>query len=491
MLNPSLPVSRLVNVTVSLSPTAAQAQNLSTLLILGNSTVIDVVSRMRSYSTLTQVATDFGTNAPEYLAASLWFAQNPQPTSLLVGRWAQTASSGQLFGGTLASTVLATLQGIANGGINFTVDGVAKNLAALNFTAIVNLNGAATVINAVLTGAICTYDAVNNRFFVTSNTTGAASIVAFATAGAGTDISNTLAMRSTSSGAYQANGIVAETALVASTLFDTNFGQLWYALTVLGASDADHQAVAGFIEATTTYHFYGVSTQSAGVLSAVSTTDIAYLLSQLKYNRTAVQYSSSSPYSVVSMLARILTVDYAGSNTALTLFYKQEPSVTAETLTNTQITALEAKNCNVLVSYNNNTSIIEPGVCVSGNYVDTVIGSAAFAVAIQTAVFNLLYLSPNKIPQTDSGTHIIVTTIEQVCTQFVNDGLLAAGTWTSAGFGSLNQNDFLPKGYYVFAPPVARQSVSDRAKRISVPIQIAAKLAGAVHSVNLSVIVNA
>jgi hypothetical protein len=73
----------------------------------------------------------------------------------------------------------------------------------------------------------------------------------------------------------------------------------------------------------------------------------------------------------------------------------------------------------------------------------------------------------------------------------VNDGLLAAGTWTSAGFGSLNQNDFLPKGYYVFAPPVARQSVSDRAKRISVPIQIAAKLAGAVHSVNLSVIVNA
>jgi hypothetical protein len=150
MLNPSLPVSRLVNVTVSLSPTAAQAQNLSTLLILGNSTVIDVVSRMRSYSTLTQVATDFGTNAPEYLAASLWFAQNPQPTSLLVGRWAQTASSGQLFGGTLASTVLATLQGIANGGINFTVDGVAKNLAALNFTAIVNLNGAATVINAVL-----------------------------------------------------------------------------------------------------------------------------------------------------------------------------------------------------------------------------------------------------------------------------------------------------------------------------------------------------
>src|SRR5258708_9417800 len=106
-------------------------------------------------------------------------------------------------------------------------------------------------------------------------------------------------MTSPSSGAYQANGIVAETALAAATLFDTQCGQQWYALTILGAADADHTAVSAFIEGTSTYHYYGVSTQAAGVLLATSTTDIAYLLGPngTKPNRTATQYSSSSPYS--------------------------------------------------------------------------------------------------------------------------------------------------------------------------------------------------
>src|SRR5258708_30426385 len=98
----ALPISRLINVSVNLSPAAAQSQSVIHLLILGSSTVIDVVSRLRSYLTLSAVATDFGTAAAEYLAAVLWFQQSPQPVSLLIGRWAKTASSGQLFGGALS-----------------------------------------------------------------------------------------------------------------------------------------------------------------------------------------------------------------------------------------------------------------------------------------------------------------------------------------------------------------------------------------------------
>jgi hypothetical protein len=86
-MSPStLPISRLITVSVTLTPLAAQGQSLSNMLILGDSATIDVVSRMRTYTTLTQVATDYGTAAPEYLAAALWFAQAPQPTQLLIGR---------------------------------------------------------------------------------------------------------------------------------------------------------------------------------------------------------------------------------------------------------------------------------------------------------------------------------------------------------------------------------------------------------------------
>jgi hypothetical protein len=62
--------------------------------------------------------------------------------------------------------------------------------------------------------------------------------------------------------------------------------------------------------------------------------------------------------------------------------------------------------------------------------------------------------------------------------------------WNSAGFGTLNQGDFLAKGFYVYAPAVATQNQSDREARKSVPIQVAAKLAGAVHTIDVQITVN-
>ena len=102
----NLPVSRLINVSGVITPQAVQAQSLSTGLILGTSTVIDTVSRMRIYNTLAAVATDFGTSAEEYLAASLWFGQTPQPISLNIGRWCKLAAAGQLVCGSLTAANL-------------------------------------------------------------------------------------------------------------------------------------------------------------------------------------------------------------------------------------------------------------------------------------------------------------------------------------------------------------------------------------------------
>ncbi len=70
------------------------------------------------------------------------------------------------------------------------------------------------------------------------------------------------------------------------------------------------------------------------------------------------------------------------------------------------------------------------------------------------------------------------------------NGLLAPGVWNSGGFGILKQGDFLPKGFYVYNAPVASQTQNDRAARMAMPIQIAAKLAGAIHSVDVAVTVN-
>ena len=494
MLPQTLPISRLINVGVTLSPQAAQGQNLNALLILGISDVIDVVTRIRSYTTLAEVAADFGTSADEYLAAALWFEQAPQPTQLYIGRWAKTASAGQLFGGSLSATqqTIATWQAVTNGGFHITVDGGgAQSIVGLDFSGAANLNAVAVIIQAAITGATCVWNAVYSRFEITSDTTGASSTVSFLTTPAsGTDISGMMLCTAASSGAYVANGIVAETALAAVELFDSSYGQAWFALVVLTASDSDHTAIAAYIEAANNYHFYGVTTEEAGVLNPADTSDVAYLLKTAGVNRTAVQYSSSNAFAVVSMLARILTTDYNGNNTVITLMYKQEPGITAENLNETQADSIAAKNCNVFAEYNDDTAIIQNGVCSSGQFIDTVIGALALAVTIQAAVYNLLYTSTTKIPQTNAGMHLITTAISEVLNQFVQNGWIAPGVWTEAGFGELKQNQLMPTGFYVFAPPVSSQSAAARATRISVPIQIAVKLAGAVQTVAVSIVVN-
>ena len=155
-----------------------------------------------------------------------------------------------------------------------------------------------------------------------------------------------------------------------------------------------------------------------------------------------------------------------------------------------QITTLEAKGCNVFVAYNDNTAIIEPGVSSSGQFTDTIVGLAWFADELTNNLYTQLYDSPTKIPQTDAGMHILATVIESTCDEAVNNGLVAPGTWTQAGFGSLKQGDTLPKGYYVYQPLVATQTPAQRARRVSVPFQIAIKLGGAVHTVDAAVLVN-
>lgn len=489
-----LPISRLVSVAVNLAPNAAQAQNLNTLLVLGSSAVIDTNERFRTYYSLDAVASDFGTTTAEYNSAKLYFSQTPQPSQLQIGRWVKTASSGGLKCATIsaATQAIATWNAITTGSFRVAVNGAgATNITGLNFSAAANLQAVAAIIQAALAGTTVVWNPTFQRFEFTSTTTGATSAVSFlSAAGSGTDISALIGGLSTTSGAYVFAGQAAETAVAAATLFDANFGQSWYGLFMPEAVNADHLAVAGYIEATNTKHLYFVNTQEAGVLVAADTTNIAYQLKALGYNRSFTQYSSGSLYAVASAAARMLTVDYTGNNTVIALMYKQEPGVTSEALNATQVNALEAFNCNVFVAYNNNTSIVERGAMASGIRSDVITGTDWFAVTLQTALYNVLYTSTTKIPQTDAGMNVLTTTAEAICRQAVINGFVAPGIWSTGGFGLLKQGAYLETGFYVYAPPVATQNASDRAARKSVPIQVALKLAGAVETIAVTVNVN-
>lgn len=609
-----LNVSRLIKVSVALGATPAVGRAFNVLMIAGDSNVISGAERFRTYTSIDDVETDFGLTAPETLAAELYFSQNPQPTTLMIGRWLAAATSGFNLGAILSPTqqVLSNWTGITNGAFKIAIDGGALTaVSGINLSGVTNLNGIASAINTALAtaslNAVCTWN--GSAFVITSDSTGAGAaasgsitlngqptagdtftingtVVTFVasspvgnqvvigastaatlanlltflqqsqdsnidqanyaslssssisvtdklpgTAGnsftlavsganlavsganlsggvqpssvgyaaspaSGTDISAMLGLTSALSQEL-VSGYASETpAACAAALASAS--SIWYGLTFATTNSittAQYLAVAALIEAEEVTRMFGQTTQDTGALSSLVTNDYASLLKAGGYKQSWAHYSSSTPYAAASMFGRMFSVDFTAQNSTIELMYKQMPGVVAENLSDAQANALQSKNCNVYASYDNDTSIIQYGTCASGDFIDEIWGLDWFQNAVQTAVYNLFYTSTTKIPQTDAGQNQQLNAIAAVCGNqpggAVWNGLAGPGTWNSATvFGSLQMGQYLPLGYYIFAPSVETQPEADRAARKAPPVQIALKLAGAFQEADVLVTVN-
>jgi len=486
-----LQVSRLINVDVNLEPAAAQQPSVTTALFIGDSNVINVSERYRSYASIDEVAADFGDSAPEYFAAELWFGQSPSPEQLYIGRWAKTATEGLLLCGLLNATQqqIGNWTGINNGSFHIAIDGGGPvSITALNFGAAGNMNAVAAIINAATTGhgADCIWN--GQQFVFNSLTTGAASAIAYLTAGAGgTDISAQVA-GTAATGAKEVNGIVAESALACVQIMDDQpfgFYMLMFAVVPADLSQNDILAIAAYIEADANPHVFTNNVNDANALSGSSTEDIGYQLKQLEYNRSCYQYSGFNNYAMGSGDAIMATTDFEGQNTTKTMAYKQEPGVQPELLLSSQANALDAKNYIYYATFNNGIPIIVNGIMASGLYFDDIQGADWMVGQVQTDLFNALFTTPTKIPQDDAGVHVLTTTVEASLSVGLANGQIGPGVWEFDGFGTLKKGDYLEKGYYVFAPSVASQSAGARAARESPLIQAAVIFAGAIQKVSI------
>ncbi len=599
----SLSVSGLVRVTVSLSPLAAAVRSFGTLMIAGDSTVINPTERFRTYLTYEGVTADFGVDAPEAEAAALYFGQTPSPSTLMIARWLRTASAAQNIGGILSSAQqsISLWNNISAGSFVIHINGATQTLTGLDFTGCANLNAVAAVIQAALSGgATCVWS--GSSFVIQSGTTGAgvkaSGTITFSAVGTPSDtitvngvaitlvasgatgnqinigstkeataanlqyfLSNstnvlltvasytlsgaivtvryntvgtggnafTLAKSSTAiaiSGAVLANGAVASsvgyataagsgvdisaqlkltaaTALALIIGYDAetpaacvavlaNMSAAWYGLMFQASTqptDDEAMDVAAVIEAFDITRIYGVTVTDTNALSALDTTDLGSRLKDAGYLQSFAQYSQNA-FAVASLFGRAFTVDFTAENTTITLMFKQEPGVTGEDLTENEAAVLTDKRYNVFVDYVNDTTIIQHGTMAGEAYIDEIHGTDWLQNAIQTAVYNVLYLSTTKTPQTDAGVNQLTNAIDGVCGQAVANGLVAPGTWNGPSFGQIKTGQYLKNGYYIFAQPVALQSQSDRDARMSPPIQVAIKLAGAIQSVDILVDVN-
>ena len=90
----TLPLSDVVNINVSVGPVTTVRTNFNVGLIVGKSEIISTSTRVKSYSKLADMTVDGWTeDNAEYLAAQIYFSQNPKPTKVIVGRWDTTSQT--------------------------------------------------------------------------------------------------------------------------------------------------------------------------------------------------------------------------------------------------------------------------------------------------------------------------------------------------------------------------------------------------------------
>lgn len=192
-------------------------------------------------------------------------------------------------------------------------------------------------------------------------------------------------------------------------------------------------------------------------------------------------------------LSRGFAVNYSGSNTTITMNLKDLVGIVADTnISETILDKCAEVGADCFPSIEGLPKVISNKQ--GGMYFDQVANQIWFVNAIQRNVFNLLATTRTKVPQTEVGMNMITTAIKEICNQAVTNGYIAPGKWNSADtFGNLEDfnRNIEEVGYYISHQPVAEQTQSERKQRKAPLFQIAAKEAGAVHSANILIYLEA
>jgi hypothetical protein len=409
------------------------------------SKTITTFVRHRYYGSLTEMTDDgWSSSDPEYEAASLIFSQNPKVSQIMIGRkdasdstWAdaltaiQIASSDWYTFMIIASSVATytfDIDFVTGNNIDFTINGTAVTTVPFNTDNTTTYADIKTQIEA---------DIANSS--VTVNATAKTVLVEILDGGV------TSASVVVTGGASQAVG------------------------TVTYQDEDDFKAAAAWAETQTKIFFYASS--SAAIYDSGSTTDIAYYMKNLAYDRTvsiyhdAAQGDASPSWIEAAWPGESLPYD-PGSQTWA---FKTLSGVAAYGLTSGERTAILDKNCNIYTE-TGGVNITENGKVASGEYIDIMRGIDWLTSRLQTEVFTN-FVNSRKVPFTDEGITAIAGIVQGVLEEGASVGLL------------------ISESIEITAPKRADISSANLLARNLPDVEFTATLQGAIHNVEISGVV--
>lgn len=442
-----VPISTIVNVQISRQTRGVTQAGFGVPLILSDEATTFGGDLVREYLSADEVLDDFSSGSDTYKAAAAIFNQNPRVELVKIGAEGTRVQHIQ--------TLTFNADIVTGNTITMTVDGTVI-AQAFNTDHLTTMNALATQISAITKVATATVGGAGNR------------VITIPAQFNGVPVSVSVAV--VTGGASQATSVVAETQAnvgVADFLADiSEADDDWYGLIWIERVKQQVYEAAAYI--ATKEKIFITCSNDADIIDSGQTDDIASLLSLANNSRAAVIYNADpADFADAAWMGNCFTFD-PGEETWM---FKTLEGITADTaLTSSERRAASDKNCNLYVTIGGN-DMTEFGTMASGLFIDEIRGIDWLTARLRERVFALLKKMP-KVPFTDAGIASVEAEVRAVLENAENFGLLASD----------------PK-FTVTVPKATDVSPNDRAERVLPDVEFDARLAGAIHKVNIDGVV--
>jgi len=486
-----LPISNIINVTITNTPSGLAERNVNTVAILTNDAPnnFDVY---REYISAAQVAADYGTSSKTAQMANAIFAQTPNIRTgngslIIIPLIAAVSATRGDFATANISANLNDILAVTSGDIRITVNGVNYDLTQLNFSECLSFADVAEVIQGRLVDATVT--AISNGLRIYSKKVGSSSTVALAAVPGGTGTALNGSGYFNAAGGTAASGANSSGETILQAIARTE-GAVGYVgmMTTLDLEDAAFAAIATGVQAMDKmfFHHFASTQDIAGAAttnknaSNTKTRPLLYTAGLDEANLMKAAY-----------VGRAFSVNFTGSFTSQTMNLKALATITPDLgINQTLYGQADTAGIDLYVSYDGVPSVYSTG---GNDFFDNPYSDLALKFALETAGFNFLRQTNTKVPQTEAGMNGLKNAYAQVCERFVRNGCIAPGAWTSSetfADPQIFKNNILIRGYYIYSLPIVQQSSVEREDRKAPLVQIAVKRAGAIHTSDVIVLVN-
>lgn len=250
--------------------------------------------------------------------------------------------------------------------------------------------------------------------------------------------------------------------------------------------DSDIQLqLAEWMEAQT-YGMAGITLNSSAAKDAAANLDIGSLLKAAGYRRSfAVYHNNPYYYPEVAIMSYALSVNYAAQDSTITTKFKSLQGIPTVPVTESELAVLVSKRINTYTLVGNSSKTFREGVASDDAwYIDDLVNLDNFREELQAEVYNV-FLRNKKVPYNVKGVTLLYAAMDKVCARYVYNGTFTERPLTEAEKIETGL-EFAP-AYEIEITPIESMTIADRANRVGPPAVIKVNLAGAIHSIDISV----